>query len=409
MRKIKEISLCLALVSVLSTMLIPWNNAFAVNTNALFVWSSSVETAAEAHENTTETIEVAETAESTNQNSLNLESTSAILMDQKSGNILYEHNIHEQLRPASVTKVMTMLLIMEAIESGQISLEDPVPVSETARSMGGSQIWLNENETLSVHEMLKAITVVSANDASVAMAEFISGTEGTFVEKMNSRARDLGMNNTVFKNSHGIDEDGHLTTAYDIAIMSRELMESHPTIAEYSTIWMDSLRGGASELVNTNKLVRTYDGITGLKTGSTSISLFNLSATATRSDLSLIAVIMRAETSVVRFNEVRKLLDYGFANFEYSTFSTAGELVRTIDVEKGISTTVDVVFEIDNGTLVEKGTGGNISSSVELSELASAPITQGQVLGVAIYTMDNVEVRKNQSSCRFRCKKTYFP
>ncbi len=257
-------------------------------------------------------------------------------MDQKTGTILYEYNSHEQLRPASVTKVMTILLIMEALDNGIISLEDSVPCSEKASSMGGSQIWLDTTETLTVHEMLKAICVVSANDCCVAMSEYIAGSEELFVEQMNKRAKELGMNDTVFKNCHGIDEDDHMTSSYDIALMSRELITKHPKITEYTTIWMDSLRNGESELVNTNKIIRNYEGATGLKTGSTSAALFNLSATATRDNLSLIAVIMRGETSSIRFSEAQKLLDYGFSNYEYIECSKKDDILKTINVDKGI-------------------------------------------------------------------------
>ena len=215
--------------------------------------------------------------------------------------------MHESLRPASVTKVMSILLIMESLDSGQIKLEDKVPCSENARSMGGSQIWLNETEILTVNEMLKAMCVVSANDCTVAMAEFLAGSQEAFVEKMNTRAKELGMNDTCFKNCHGIDEDGHVTSSYDIALMSRELLTKHPSIKNYTTIWMDSLRDGKSQLVNTNKLIRNYQGATGLKTGSTSLALYNLSASATRNGLSLIAVIMKAPSTKVRFAEAQKL------------------------------------------------------------------------------------------------------
>lgn len=214
--------------------------------------------------------------------------------------------------------------------------------------MGGSQIWLDTTETLTVHEMLKAICVVSANDCSVAMAEFIAGSQELFVDQMNKRAKELGMNDTTFKNCHGIDEDGHLTSSYDIAVMSRELINNHPKITEYTTIWMDSLRGGQSELVNTNKLVRNYTGCTGLKTGSTSIALFNLSATATRDDLSLLSVIMKADTSDIRFSEAQKLLDYGFKNFEYTTFAKKGDILKSSSIDKGILPNVNVVFESDS-------------------------------------------------------------
>ena len=243
------------------------------------------------------------TTESDN-NSLNLESQSAILIEQTTGQVLYSHNVHEQLRPASVTKVMSILLIMEALDSGKISLTDNVPCSENAASMGGSQIWLDPRETLTVDEMLKAICVASANDCVVAMAEYIGGSEDAFVQMMNDKAKELGMNDTCFKNCHGLDEDGHVTSSYDISLMSKELLNNHPNITKYTTIWTDSLRGGKSELSNTNKLIKTYKGATGLKTGSTGLALYNLSASATRDDLSLIAVIMKAPSTKVRFSEV---------------------------------------------------------------------------------------------------------
>ena len=228
--------------------------------DATYVWSSIPEEA------------IATSTKYADTNSLKLESASAVLMEQNTGKVLYNHNIHEKLRPASVTKVMTILLIMEAIDSGRIKYTDKVPCSEKAASMGGSQIWLDTKEELTVDEMLKAICVVSANDCTVAMAEFLAGSEEAFVEQMNEKAKKLGMSDTTFKNSHGIDEDGHVTSSYDIALMSRELMKNHPNITKYTTIWMDSLRDGKSELVSTNKLIRNYNGITGVKTGSTSLA-----------------------------------------------------------------------------------------------------------------------------------------
>lgn len=224
---------------------------------------------------------------------------------------------------------------MEALDRGDITLETMIPCSEKASSMGGSQIWLDTKESLTVHEMLKAICVVSANDCTVAMAEFLAGSEEMFVQKMNARAKELGMNDTTFKNCHGIDEDGHITSSYDISLMSRELLQNHPNIKEYTTIWMDSLRDGKSELVNTNKLIRTYDGATGLKTGSTSLALYNLSASATRSDLSLIAVIMRAPTTKLRFSEAKLLLDYGFSNYTFEKVANKGAVVQNVEVRKG--------------------------------------------------------------------------
>ena len=250
-------------------------------------------------------------------NFLNLDAGSAILIEQNTGQILYEHNIHDRLHPASVTKIMSLLLIMEALDSGQITLDTQIPCSTNAANMGGSQIWLDTTEKLTVNDMLKAIAVVSSNDCVVAMAEYIGGTEENFVQMMNTRAKELGMNDTTFKNCHGLDEDEHLTSAYDIALMSRELLMNHPAIINYSTIWTDTLRDGKSALSNTNKLVRNYSGCTGLKTGSTSLALFNLSASATRNGLSLIAVIMKAPTSALRFSNASTLLDYGFNTYSY--------------------------------------------------------------------------------------------
>lgn len=314
---------------------------------------------------------------------------SAILMEQSTGTILYEHNVHEQLRPASVTKIMTILLIMEALDNGIISLEDNVSCSENAMNMGGSQIWLDPTETLTVDEMLKAICVVSANDCCVAMAEYISGSQELFVEQMNKRAKELGMNDTTFKNCHGLDEDGHVTSSYDIAIMSRELMVNHPSITKYTTIWMDSLRNGESQLVNTNKLLRNYEGCTGLKTGSTSTALFNLSATATRNDLSLIAVIMRGETSAIRFAEAKKLLDYGFSNFEYFQYGHKGDIAKELLVNKGTADKVEVVFVNNAGSLIPKGQSANITTTITLPELLEAPINKGDKIGEIIFSLND--------------------
>ena len=323
------------------------------------------------------------------QNSLDLQSESAILIEQSTGQVLYSHNPHEQLRPASVTKVMSILLIMEAIDSGKISLDDKVPCSEKARAMGGSQIWLNETESLTVNEMLKAICIVSANDAVVAMAEFISGSEEAFVEKMNLRAKELEMNDTCFKNCHGIDEDGHVTSSYDIALMSRELLKNHPSITNYTTIWMDTLRDGKSELVNTNKLIRNYKGATGLKTGSTSLALYNLSASATRDSFSLIAVIMKAPSTKLRFSEAQKLLDYGFNNYSYKEFAKKDDIVKSVNVTKGVECTLNAVFESNSGILIKKGQEKNVSQSVSIDENLSAPISKGQKIGEAIFSLDD--------------------
>lgn len=329
-------------------------------------------------------------------NSLKLESGAAILIEQTTGKILYAHNIHEQLRPASVTKVMTILLIMEALDGGRITLDTQIPCSENAHSMGGSQIWLDTTEMLTVKDMLKSICVVSANDCTVAMAEYLAGSEEAFVQIMNTRAKQLGMNDTCFKNCHGIDEDGHVTSAYDIALMSRELLNNHPSITEYTTIWMDSIRDGKSELVNTNKLIRNYQGATGLKTGSTSLALYNLSASAKRDGLSLIAVIMKAPTTKVRFAEATKLLDYGFANYTSKSFGCKGDIIQTINVNKGIELQVNVVLEEDSSVLIKKGDTGNITQNIVMNENITAPITAGEVLGTIQYKSgDEIILERN--------------
>ncbi len=322
-------------------------------------------------------------------NSLKLESGSAVLIDESTGNVLYSHNAHEKLRPASVTKVMSLLLIMEAVDSGKISLEDRVPCSEKAHSMGGSQIWLDTTETLTVNDMIKSMCVVSANDCTVAMAEFIGGSEDNFVQMMNQKAKELGMNDTTFKNCHGIDEDGHLTSAYDIALMSKELLHNHPKIKDYTTIWMDSIRDGKSQLVNTNKLIRNYNGATGLKTGSTSLALYNLSASATRDNLSLIAVIMKSPSTKIRFSEATKLLDYGFANYSTKSYGKKNDIITTAKVNKGISSEINLVLENNADVLIKKGTESNIEQNLTINENIQAPVKKGDILGKVNYALNN--------------------
>ena len=334
-----------------------------------------------------------ENADKIAKDELNLDCESAILIEQNSGQVLYEKNAHEQLRPASVTKLMTILLTFEALEAGQITLEDKVPCSQNAASMGGSQIWLDPREELSVNEMLKAMCVVSANDCTVAMAEYIAGSEEAFVEKMNQKAKELGMNDTCFKNCHGIDEDGHVTSSYDISLMSRELLLNHSDITNYTTIYMDSLRDGKSQLVNTNKLIRNYKGATGLKTGSTSLALFNLSASATRDELSLIAVVMKAPTSAARFEMARKLLDYGFKNYEYKQFGKKGDVVGSVTVEKGVEKTVNAILADNCGVMIKKGTENSLVQKVNLEQRISAPVYCGQKLGSITYEIEGKEIK----------------
>lgn len=318
---------------------------------------------------------------------LGLNAKSAILMEESTGNILYESNPDERLPIASVTKVMTMLLIMEAVDSGKISLDDMVTVSGNAMSYGGSTMFLETGEQLTVNDMLKGIAVASANDGCVAMAEHLAGSESAFVDMMNEKAKELGMENTHFMNTNGLDEDDHYSSARDVAIMSRELMK-HETIFNYTSIWMDTLRGGKFQLANTNKLIRFYDGANGLKTGSTSKALCCLSAAAKRNDMQLIAVVLGAPTSAERFASAKSLLDYGFANYAVNTQITAGDEVQKIAVEKGVDKEVDVVAGDSCSTLVKKGQEDNITKEIKIDETITAPIEAGQKIGTMTISRD---------------------
>ena len=318
---------------------------------------------------------------------LGLNAKSAILMEESTGNILYESNPDERLPIASVTKVMTMLLIMEAVDSGKISLDDMVTVSENAMSYGGSTMFLETGEQLTVNDMLKGIAVASANDGCVAMAEHLAGSESAFVDMMNEKAKELGMENTHFMNTNGLDEDDHYSSARDVAIMSRELMK-HETIFNYTSIWMDTLRGGKFQLANTNKLIRFYDGANGLKTGSTSKALCCLSAAAKRNDMQLIAVVLGAPTSAERFASAKSLLDYGFANYAVNTQITAGDEVQKIAVEKGVDKEVDVVAGDSCSTLMKKGQEDNITKEIKIDETITAPIEAGQKVGTMTISRD---------------------
>lgn len=318
---------------------------------------------------------------------LGLNAKSAILMEESTGNILYESNPDERLPIASVTKVMTMLLIMEAVDSGKISLDDMVTVSENAMSYGGSTMFLETGEQLTVNDMLKGIAVASANDGCVAMAEHLAGSESAFVDMMNEKAKELGMENTHFMNTNGLDEEDHYSSARDVAIMSRELIK-HETIFNYTSIWMDTLRGGKFQLANTNKLIRFYDGANGLKTGSTSKALCCLSAAAKRNDMQLIAVVLGAPTSAERFASAKSLLDYGFANYAVNTQITAGDEVQKIAVEKGVDKEVGVVAGDSCSTLVKKGQEDNITKEIKIDETIIAPIEAGQKIGTMTISRD---------------------
>ena len=310
---------------------------------------------------------------------------SALLMEKETGTVLFAKNEHAKLEPASVTKVMTILLTMEAIDAGQLTYDTMVTASAHACSMGGSQIWLKENEQMTVSDMLKAVCVVSANDCAVALAEQIAGSEDAVVERMNQRAKELGMNDTTFKNATGLPAQGHVTSAYDIALMSRELILHHPDIRQYTTIWMDSLRDGASELVNTNKLIRFFDGATGLKTGSTDSALYCLSGTAERDGMELIAVIMKDATSAQRFEDAKTLLSYGFSTYSLEHV-TPQEALPPVTVRLGTQATVQPVLEEGSALLLEKSKAGTLEQSVSLAEAVEAPVAKGTPLGTLTIT-----------------------
>lgn len=313
--------------------------------------------------------------------SFTFESYSQVLMEPSTGRILYANNENEKMLPASVTKVMTLLLIMEQIDSGVLDYADTVTCSKNASEMGGSQIWFEEGETLTIDEALKAICVVSANDVTVAMAELIGGNEENFVIAMNAKARELGMENTHFMNCHGIDEEGHYTCAKDVAIMARELITKHPNILNYTSIWMDTLRDGKTELTSTNKLIRFYDGATGLKTGYTLSALYNLVATATRKDTTFISVVMKAPSSDVRLAETKTLLDYGFATYETKKICSSNTILEEIDINKNIDKKLETRLEDDIYNLVEKGKNIETEQIITYNDNLVAPINANDIIG----------------------------
>lgn len=319
-----------------------------------------------------------------------ISSPSAVLIDAKSGKILFEKNAHEQRPCASITKVMTLLLVMEALDSEKIHLDDVVTASAHAASMGGSDIWLEEGEQMSVDDMVKATAVASANDAAVALAEFISGTEDDFVAAMNEKAKTLGMKDTVFKNCNGLDEEGHLTSAYDVALMSRELIK-HKKIFDYTSIWLDSLRGGETQIVNTNKLLRTYKGITGLKTGTTGDAGSCITATAERGGVSLIGVVLGADSGTARFKDAATLLDYGFANYETVDLSLSDDLYP-VTVEGGMADEVEVVCDETASLTLPKGEKDKVKRTVTIEESVPAPVAKGDKVGTISFTLNEEEV-----------------
>ncbi len=324
---------------------------------------------------------------------MGLSCPSAVLMEQSTGKILYEKDIHSKRPLASVTKIMTMLLAMEAIDAGKFTYDDMITGSAYAKSMGGSTIFLDEGEQLSVRDILKGIAVSSGNDAAVAMAEHIAGSEDNFVAMMNERAKQLGMNNTNFANSNGLPAENHYSTAYDIALMSRELMK-HEDIFDYTTIWMDSLRNGEFTLSNTNKLIRFYDGATGLKTGSTDEARFCISATAKRDGMHLIAVIMAAPTSKERQKDASTLLNYGFSNYALHKCATKGESVDNIHIEKSASDTTEILCGEDASYLYQKSASPQISREIVLNDDMKPPYKAGDNAGEMIIKNADKEIAK---------------
>ena len=317
---------------------------------------------------------------------------SAVLMETSTGKILFEKNLHDQRPCASVTKVMTLLIVFEAIDSGKLSLDDTITASEHASSMGGSDIWLEPGETMSADDMIKATVVASANDAAVALAEHISGSEDAFIEQMNKRAKELKMNDTVFKNCNGLDEDGHVTSAYDVAIMSRELMK-HEKIFDYTSIWLDNLRDGKTQIVNTNKLLKTYNGITGLKTGTTNDAGCCMSASAKRGDVSLVAVVLGCKTGKERFSDAAALLDYGFANISVKELKLPDDMPLELKVDGGMEKTVKLNCDSSSKVVVDKSNNVEIKTSIDLPESVKAPIKENQKLGTLTYSIDGKSVK----------------
>lgn len=337
---------------------------------------------------------LAETTKNAKETNEGINAKSAVLMEASTGTVLYKQNENEKLAPASVTKIMTMLLVLEAIDSGKITFNDKVRCSENAADMGGSQIYLEVGEEMTVNDLFKAVSVASANDAAVMLAEHVSGSVESFVAEMNNKAKQLGMTNTNFKNCTGLEDPEHRTTAYDIALMSRELLK-HEKIFEFTKIWMDTLRGGKFGLANTNKLIKTYSGINGLKTGSTDTALYCLSATAKRDNLQLIAVVLGSPTSKDRFNAAAKLLDMGFANYTFKKGETLPQLPR-IKIIKGVKESIIPYADNFSGVLIQKGKEKELKYEIKLEPSVQAPVEKNQKLGEIIYKIDNNEIARIQ-------------
>jgi len=336
-----------------------------------------------------------------------LKAKGAVLMDSATGQILIEQNSHQKLPIASVTKVMSMLLIMEALDRGKIKLTDMVPVSIHSYNMGGSEVWLKPGEEFSVNDMMKAIAIHSANDATVAVAEFFSGSEGSFVDAMNERAKALGMNDSHFHDCTGLDDEGS-SSANDIAIATRELTTKHPKIFDYTTVWHDTFRNGKVSLDNTNKLLHNYNGTIGLKTGFTTKAGYNLSAVVKRESFTLISVVLGEPDSNTRFAETQKIMDYGFSNFEIAKVNKKGDKVADCDVVKGVETTVGGILNNDVSLIVKTGNVAKIKKEIKLQEGLTAPLKAGQKIGEVIYKLSNKEIGKVNINAEKEVKKASF-
>lgn len=344
---------------------------------------------------------------------LNLKAKGAILIDCATGSVLLENKSHDKLPIASVTKIMTMLLIMEAIDSGKLTYADKVSVSENSFRMGGTQVWLEPGEEFTVDEMLKAVAIRSANDAAVAMAEKIAGSEEAFVGLMNAKAKELGMSDTCFLDATGLTDEGHYSSASDIAIMSRELIMKHPDVIKYSTTWHDTFRNNTPgkkpvSLDNTNRLIHNYEGINGLKTGFTSIAGHCISASAKRNNLQLVAVVLGEPDSNTRFAEAKKLLDYGFANYETIKVNEKNEIVQEVPVKRGLTDRVNAIFGNDVNLLVKKGEKGNVERELNIDSGLVAPVKAGQRVGDVVYKLDGSEIWKAEVVASENVEKVTF-
>lgn len=343
-----------------------------------------------------------------------LKAKAALLMDAASGRVLHESNSHEKLSIASVTKIMSMLLVMEAVDSGKIKMTDTVPISSYATSFGGSQLWLDvrESNKYTVKDMLKGIAIHSANDGTVALAEMIAGSEVAFVDLMNKRAKDLGMKDTNFLDCTGLTDDGHYSSAYDIALMSRELILKHPTIFDFTTIRLDKfgegIREKPTELTNTNPLIGKYDGMNGLKTGFTTKAGFNLSATAKRKDMFLIGVVLGEPDNNTRAAEIQRLLDYGFSNFELTKIASKGDPAGTLTVSKGLKTSVNAVYSDDIFMMLKKGDQAKLVKNVTLEQNLTAPLEVGQKAGTVSIALDGKEITTTDIVTETKVEKASF-